>query len=92
MRKTENMKIDMEIDPGRSQERRKQYAFDFQNDLHVFPVILNKRFIEFRWISVENEGFQWCYFVSRLSGQEDKMSTEPGPNSDILPDDNNNFH
>ena len=28
--KTQNMKINIEFDPGRSQERRKQCAFDFQ--------------------------------------------------------------
>ena len=30
MIKTQNMKINIEFDPGRSQERRKQCAFDFQ--------------------------------------------------------------
>jgi hypothetical protein len=30
----------MEVDPGRRQERRKQYAFELQNDLHGFSVRL----------------------------------------------------
>ena len=33
-------KVDIEFDPGRRQERRKQYAFDIQSDLHMFAVRL----------------------------------------------------
>ena len=41
--KFDNTKFDqvgIETDPGRRQERRKQYAFEFQSDLHVIPVRL----------------------------------------------------
>ena len=38
--KLENIKSNIENAPGTSQERRKQYAFDFQSNLHEIAVRL----------------------------------------------------